>query len=58
MAAHVSTMVGLGTPAPDFNLPNTNASIGNDFCRLDDFSESEVLLVAFICNHCPYVAYP
>ena len=57
MAAHVSTMVGLGTPAPDFNLPNTNASIGADFCRLDDFSESEALLVAFICNHCPYVVH-
>ena len=50
-------MVGLGTPAPDFNLPNTNASIGGDFCRLDDFSESEALLVAFICNHCPYVVH-
>ena len=57
MAAHESMMVGLGTPAPDFNLPNTNASIGADFCRLDDFSESEALLVAFICNHCPYVVH-
>ena len=57
MAAHESMMVGLGAPAPDFNLPNTNASIGNDFCRLDDFSESEALLVAFICNHCPYVVH-
>ena len=58
MVAHVSTMVGLGTPALNFSLPNTNSNTDKDLYTLSDFSESEALLVAFICNHCPYVAYP
>ena len=53
MVAHVSTMVGLGTPAPDFSLPDTNPNTDKDLYTLSDFSESEALLIAFICNHCP-----
>ena len=46
-------MLDLGTSAPDFGLPDTN---GNTVF-LDDFSASKALLVAFICNHCPYVVH-
>jgi len=46
-----STMHDLGSPAPDFSLPDTHDNI----VSLRDFSTAEALLVAFICNHCPYV---
>ncbi len=41
----------LGSPALDFSLKGvdeTNYSLG-------DFSESKVLVIVFMCNHCPYV---
>ena len=45
-----STMPTLGTPAPDFALPEP----GTDReCRLADF-RAEALVVVFTCNHCPY----
>jgi peroxiredoxin len=46
-----STMLTLGTEAPDFSLPDTEGRT----VSLSDFDDSPVLLVAFICNHCPYV---
>jgi peroxiredoxin len=46
-------MLPLGTQAPDFELPDTNGRI----VRLADFAGKPVLLVAFICNHCPYVKH-
>ncbi len=57
MARTLSTMLELGTPAPDFRLPNTNPSCGGEVVSLSDFSEARALLVAFICNHCPYVIH-
>jgi peroxiredoxin len=52
MAAE-STMLALGTPAPDFRL--------NDFTgktvALADFREARGLVVAFICSHCPFVKH-
>jgi peroxiredoxin len=53
MAATPSSMVALGTPAPDFRLPDP---AGRLHAR-DDFHEAPALLVAFICNHCPYVKH-
>jgi peroxiredoxin len=48
-----SSMVALGTPAPDFTLPDlSGASV-----RRDDFRAAPALLVAFLCNHCPYVRH-
>jgi peroxiredoxin len=52
MAAVNSTMLPLGTVAPDFRLPDTNGKpvSPNDF-------QGKPLLVMFICNHCPYVKH-
>ncbi len=41
----------LGSACPDFRLPAVD---GRTFA-LNDFRDSLVLIVAFICNHCPYV---
>lgn len=51
MARTASTMLDLGTPAPDFRLPD---AFGKPYA-LDDFAASPALLVVFMCNHCPYV---
>ena len=48
-----STMLPLGTQAPDFTLPDPS---GNPV-SLSDFADAPVLLVAFICNHCPFVKH-
>lgn len=52
MSATPSTMLELGTKAPDFSLPDV---VTGDQISLGDFEESEALLVIFMCNHCPYV---
>src|SRR5262245_1167570 len=48
-----SRMLALGTPAPRFTLPD---AAGKRY-SIDDFSASRALLVAFVCNHCPYVLH-
>ena len=48
-----SNMLALGTPAPDFALPDTNGST----VRLEDYAHAPALLVMFICNHCPFVKH-
>jgi peroxiredoxin len=53
MVRTASTMLPLGTLAPDFSLPDTN---GENVCR-DDFRGKQGLLVIFMCNHCPYVKH-
>lgn len=53
MVAVNSTMLPLGTPAPDFRLPDTRGKI----VSLADFQRAPALVVAFICNHCPYVKH-
>jgi peroxiredoxin len=53
MALTPSTMLSLGTPAPDFQLPDTNGKI----VSLADFKGAPALLVIFMCNHCPYVVH-
>jgi peroxiredoxin len=52
MAAH-SRLIDLGSPAPDFALPDP----GGQMHKLADFAGAKALLVAFICNHCPYVKH-
>ena len=51
MAVEHSTMVPLGTPASDFSLPGTDGKTYS----LDSFQVKKVLVVIFMCNHCPYV---
>jgi peroxiredoxin len=53
MAATESTMLALGTPAPAFRLTDYNGKV----CTLEDFASARGLVVAFICNHCPYVKH-
>ncbi len=52
MVETASTMLPLGTAAPDFTLlnPATKQSV-----RLSDFAGAPALVVVFMCNHCPYV---
>ena len=51
--AVTSTMLELGTRAPDFALPDTDGRT----VSLADFAQAPALLVMFICNHCPYVKH-
>lgn len=53
MVAVTSTMLPLGTRAPDFSLPDTEGNV----VTLDDFRGAKALLVIFLCNHCPYVKH-
>lgn len=54
MARTPSTMLSLGTSAPDFSLlePATGKMVS-----LNDFKDAAGLLVIFMCNHCPYVKH-
>ena len=47
-------MLELGKPAPDFQLPDV---VSGDTVSLDTFAGKKVLLVMFICRHCPYVVH-
>ena len=53
MVKTASTMLDLGTAAPDFSLPDAE---GRTF-SLSDFADAEALLVIFMCNHCPFVKH-
>lgn len=54
MVRTASTMMPLGTVAPDFQLP----AAGEDrTVALADFGDCKALLVIFMCNHCPYVKH-
>src|SRR5256885_8581096 len=54
MAQRQSRMLPLGTAAPHFALPDT---VSGRTVALEDFASSPALLVAFICNHCPFVKH-
>ncbi len=54
MVQTLSTMMlPLGAEAPPFRL----ADPAGKTWSLDDFAQKEALLVAFICNHCPFVKH-
>lgn len=53
MARTPSTMLELGTSAPDFSLPEP---LTDNRVSLSDYT-SKPLLVVFACNHCPYVIH-
>ena len=41
----------LGDTAPNFSLPATDGQTYS----LEDFRDAKLLVIAFTCNHCPYV---
>lgn len=52
MVKTASTMLSLGTQAPDFSLVNIDGRI----VSRKDFA-GKPLLVVFMCNHCPFVVH-
>ena len=54
MALTESTMLELGTMAPDFALTDV---VSGKTVKRDDFKGKQGLLVIFICAHCPYVKH-
>lgn len=54
MAVTPSTMLSLGTLAPNFNLQDVTS--GQNI-TLSHFADKKALLVMFICRHCPYVQH-
>jgi peroxiredoxin len=49
-------MLPLGTSAPDF-IPNLPDPCSGKSVSLGDFKDAPALVVAFLCNHCPYVKH-
>ena len=54
MALVPSTMLALGTKAPDFRLPEV---VSGKTISLSTFAGQQALLIMFICRHCPYVQH-
>ena len=52
MSQTPSTMLELGTKAPDFSLPDVTTG---ETVSPSDYENSRALLIIFMCNHCPYV---
>ncbi len=55
--AHSSTMVNLGSSAPEFELKNFNTGYSASMVSLETVKNYPALLIVFICNHCPYVIH-
>jgi peroxiredoxin len=54
MSAVESTMLTLGTKAPDFKLPN----VSGGFVNMNSYAKnSKGVVIMFLCNHCPYVKH-
>jgi peroxiredoxin len=54
MVKTLSTMLELGTPAPEFSLPDV---VSGRTISLSSFEDDDALLVMFICRHCPFVKH-
>ncbi|MBF2099326.1 MAG: thioredoxin family protein [Gloeomargaritaceae cyanobacterium C42_A2020_066] len=54
MARTASTMLPLGTPLPDFALPDVTTG---QVVTPATFSDRQALVVMFICRHCPFVKH-
>lgn len=54
MVRTASTMLALGTPAPEFSLPDV---VSGTTISLANYGDAPALLVIFMCNHCPYVKH-
>ncbi len=53
MVQTLSTMLALGTSAPQFSLPDPDGKI----VSVSDFDGAPALVVIFMCNHCPFVKH-
>jgi len=54
MAATPSSMMPLGTRAPEFTLPDT---VTGENMSLRQLQGEKATLIMFLCNHCPYVLH-
>lgn len=54
MATEALNTVPLGSPAPDFSLPDV---VTGKLVTLSELPPSRALLVIFLCRHCPYVVH-
>ncbi|HMO41183.1 MAG TPA: thioredoxin family protein [Saprospiraceae bacterium] len=54
MAFTESTMLPLGTVAPDFTLPDT---VSGKIFTLKELASDRATVIMFLCNHCPYVIH-
>src|SRR3990167_2042841 len=54
MAETPSTMIPLGTKAPEFHLLDTQSG---KYVSLNENKSDIATVIMFICNHCPYVKY-
>lgn len=54
MARTPSTMLPLGTVAPDFSLPDV---VTGENVSLQQLKSPVATLIMFICNHCPFVKH-
>jgi thiol-disulfide isomerase/thioredoxin len=54
MALTPSTMLPLGTQAPEFVLPDT---VSHQTLSLAQLKSDVATVIMFICNHCPYVKH-
>jgi peroxiredoxin len=54
MVKTASTMLPLGTTAPDFQLPDV---VSNQTISLASFADRQALLLIFLCQHCPFVKH-
>lgn len=53
MALRHSRMLPLGTPLPACSLPDGRGRLHSP----EDYRDAPALLIAFLCNHCPYVKH-
>ncbi len=54
MVKTASTMLALGTAAPEFELQDV---VSGETVSLADFGDHQALLLMFICQHCPFVKH-
>ncbi len=54
MALTASSMLALGTKAPDFSLPDT---LSGKTLSLSELKSPVATVIMFICNHCPFVVH-
>ncbi|MGH2773594.1 MAG: thioredoxin family protein [Actinomycetota bacterium] len=53
MGSNSTRMLELGTPLPEFSLPDADGKMHSS----SDYDSAPGLLVMFVCNHCPYVQF-